>query len=74
MCLNGATGPPLDNGARPFAVTPPHHRGRGEDEETERERSERKRAASVAGGIKERGLRVVQPGNGENGARGRVGP
>ena len=26
VCLNGATGPRLDNGPRPFAVTPPHQR------------------------------------------------
>lgn len=28
VCLNGATGPPLHNEARPFAVTPPHQEDR----------------------------------------------
>lgn len=43
VCLNGAIGPRLDNGPRPFAVTPPHHRDREREEEIrEREGKEKK--------------------------------
>lgn len=54
VCLNGATGPPLHNEARPFAVTPPHQEDRearnkkaGSEKEKEGERGRIKNGGGV---------------------------
>lgn len=59
--LNGATGPPLHNEARPFAVTPPHQEDRearnkkaGSEKEKEGERGRIKNGGGGGGGRGER--------------------
>lgn len=80
VCLNGATGPRLDNEPRPFAVTPPHQRDRegrrkgrnkkvGSGKEKERRKEGRRRGREIKNGGEGRKKRDMRQRKYEGGKR-----